>query len=87
MHNKGSTFNPRTRRKPMAHFDAELHTITHTQEMNINNDSRLEPRKFGKGGKSGAEQQLIFRAPGRLLSTVSDGITSQKGHLAEFLNE
>ena len=30
----------------MVHFDAGLHTMTHPQEININNDSRLEPRKF-----------------------------------------
>ena len=38
-------------------------------------------------GKSGAEQRLIFRAPGRLLSSVPDGVASQKGHFAEFLPE
>ena len=38
-------------------------------------------------GKSGAEQPLIFRAPGRLLSSVPDGVVGQKGHFAEFLPE
>ena len=40
-----------------------------------------------KEGKSGAEPRLIFRAPGRLLSSVSDGVAGQKGHFAEFLPE
>ena len=38
-------------------------------------------------GKSGAEQRLIFRAPGRLLSSVPDGVTGQKGHFAKFFPE
>ena len=41
MHNKGSTFKPRTRSKPRAHFDAPLHTITNTKAINkfLKNDS------------------------------------------------
>ena len=38
-------------------------------------------------GKSGAEQRSIIRAPGRLLSSVSDSVAGQKGHFVEFLLE
>ena len=50
----------------------------------------MNPAKTGQRqeeGKSGAEQRLIFRAPGRLLSSVPDGVAGQKGHFAEFLPE
>ena len=38
-------------------------------------------------GKSGVERRLIFRGPGRLLSSVPDGVAGQKGHFTEFLSE
>ena len=45
MHYNGSTFKPMQVAQLRAHFDAGLHTTTETQEININNDSRLEPKK------------------------------------------
>ena len=47
----------------------------------------VKERERQEERKSVAEQRLIFRAPGRLLSSVPDGVAVQKGHFAEFLPE
>ena len=78
MHNKGSTFKPRTRSKPRAHFDRRRAAYNHKHRINkkqtnkqtmtagtkSNESSRAEGnplRQLQKGGKSDAEQRLIFR--------------------------
>ena len=47
MQYKGGTFKPRTRSKPRAHFDARVHTNTHTNII-INNDSSHRAKEIQK---------------------------------------
>ena len=75
---KGSTFKPRTRSEPKGSLRRRaVHTRKHLiQQQQVRGkeiQKRTQQKTEGnakKEGKSGAEQRLIFRAPGRLLSRV-----------------
>ena len=93
---KGSTFKPRTRSEPKGSLRRRaVHTqkqyLTTTASERLRETQNWTPQKWRATWttkwKSGAEQRLIFRAPGRLLPSVPDGVASQKGHFAEFLPE
>ena len=91
---KGSTFKSMTRSEPIGSLRRRA---VHTQRQLIQQQQvraktfRNEPCKREGSAKmetkSGTEQRLIFRAPDCLLSSVPDGVVSQKGHIAEFLPE
>ena len=93
MHAKKEVYlNPEQEVSPRACFDAGLYTHKHVIYKNSKWGKEIQKWTQQKDNakmkrKVGAEQGLIFWAPGRFLSSVPNGVANQEGHFVEFCPE